>query len=118
MNKQVNNLLFNGRFKFGQVKGSSGFYDMSEITDKNCEFIDKIPTGAVKFLYHSGGIVLYTDKDKNIYVNTDINQSDILNQAVKFIIEHNPNSKVIEYQGGRIYSGGRSGGDNLAKILL
>lgn len=118
MNKQIYNLLFNGRFKLGQVKGSSGFYDIAECNSNNCEFLDKIPTGAVKFLYHSGGIVLYTDKDKNIYVNTDIQQSDILSQAVKFIVEHNPNSKVIEYQGGRIYTGGRSGGDNLAKILL
>lgn len=118
MNKSIYNLLFNGRFKLGQAKGSSGFYDRTELNTDNCEFLDKIPSQAVKFLYHSGGIVLYTDKDKNIYVNTDIKQSDILSQAVKFIIANNPNSKVIEYQGGRIYSGGRSGGDNLAKILL
>lgn len=118
MNKAIYNLLFNGRFKYGQAKGSSGFYDITECNSDNCEYFDKIPSQAVKFLYHSGGIVLYTDTDKNIYVNTDIKQSDILSQAVAFIIANNPNSKVIEYQGGRIYSGGRSGGDNLKKILL
>lgn len=118
MNKSIYNLLFNGRFKLGQVKGSSGFYDRTELNTDNCEFLDKIPEQAVKLLYHSGGIVLYTDKDKNIHLNKDIHRTDILEQAVQVIISSNPDSKVIEYQGGKIYQGGKGAGDNLSKILL
>ena len=118
-NVSVYNLLFNGRYKHGQVKGSSGWYNVSELSDKNCEFMDKIPHNAVNILYHGGAIVLYTDSDKTIHVNSDITMvaDSPLALAVDMIKSMNTNSAVVEYSGGRIYTHGGGHGSDKVKLL-